>query len=541
MDKKIFKKKIFSYSLLGLLVLLSCLTSTDTAIISLNGVEEINEVILNYTTHDPILIDSSDDFTTYGFPGTGDPGTPFIIANYSITNGVTYSIKIIDVNDYFIIENCYVETSTWGIILFNIGTGRAIIRNNTCSSHYFGISIQNTLQSQVLNNTVLDSERGIDAYFAGFSTIQDNDCTNCKIAIESSSSGEISILNNTLQNSLVGISISYLYLATISNNTLINTGFYFDPDPLNSYSTFTFTENTINGLPVAVIFNEADQTIDASLYGQIIVINSSRILITNPSINPEPNYGIHLFFSDNCSVIDTINVNNLYCILAYYSPDTEIINNFCNNTYIGLDYFQRSGSGIEIKYSNRSIVSDNVCKNFGEGIKIFRSMNSNILRNTCDYNRVGIGINSQDCLIEENSINHNRHGILLGYMTTDIVTDNNVIFNTVTLSQYYGIILDSYSKNNIIHHNIFIDNSLGGSHGQAYDEGQGNIWYDTSTNQGNYWSDWSGTGSYSIYGTAYSEDPYPLSSISEFNTTTSILLAFLVSCIAIVPLIKKRR
>ena len=38
----------------------------------------------------------------------------------------------------------------------------------------------------------------------------------------------------------------------------------------------------------------------------------------------------------------------------------------------------------------------------------------------------------------------------------------------------------------------------------------GNYWFDNITKEGNFWSDWSGIGNYSIDGPANSEDPYCL-------------------------------
>jgi len=270
------------------------------------------------------------------------------------------------------------------------------------------------------------------------------------------------------------------------------------------------------------------------------VVNSSRIKITDPSLSPATIYGIHLFFSNSCIVTDTVHMNNFYCIYAYYSPDTEISSNTCSNNYNSIDDVNKQGNGISTRYSNNAIIEDNTCENCGTGISSFRSNNTDILRNTCDDNNEGIMIYSQDCLLEDNNLNHNFVGIMIMGSQTLEVTGISVISNTVTSSMVYGIEFYSYTTNNVIHHNVFQDNALGGT-SQAYDVGTNNIWYDTSTNQGNYWSDWSGSGSYSIDGSAGSEDPYPLSSISEFSIGTAILFAILVSCIAIVPLIKKRK
>jgi len=242
MVKKLtIKKQIISISLLGLLFLFSCLSSTDSTIFSFNCANVSNKLIAGYTTNDPILIDSSDDFSTYGFPGTGDPGTPYLIANYSITAGADYSIKITNVNDYFIIENCYTESSLHGIDVLSVGTGRATVRNNTCIDHTFGIYLEYAAQSQVLNNTVSDTKWAINLDFCWESVIKDNTCTNGFMGIQSHSNDQIDISNNTLKDNLVGIYLSYLH-ATVSNNTLINNGLFMNFYTIDEYLSLTFTD-----------------------------------------------------------------------------------------------------------------------------------------------------------------------------------------------------------------------------------------------------------------------------------------------------------
>ncbi|MHA1218573.1 MAG: NosD domain-containing protein [Candidatus Heimdallarchaeaceae archaeon] len=537
--KPAIKNKFFSVSLLILLILFTLFFFTDSTNFSLKGSDMTNKETLNYTTHDPILIDSSDDFTTYGFTGTGGSSTPYLIANYSITNGADYSIKITNVNDYFIIENCYTEYSLHGIDVLNVGTGRAIVRNNTCIDHTFGIYIESSSQSQVLNNSISDTEWAISVDFSGGSTIQNNTCTSAFMGIASYTDGTINIVNNTLSDSLVGMYVEYTDQATITGNILINNGLFLDFNSADDYSTLTFSDNTINSKPIAIIFNQLNQYVDAASYGQVIVLNSSRILVNDSSVIPVPVYGVHVFFSDRCEVSDIVIKNNMYCIWAYYAPDIEINDVTCSNDYYALDALNKDGNAIQAKYSNDTIIIDSICENYGVGISIVRSFSSAMIGNTCDNNDRGITIYAQNCWVEDNVLNLNFEGIVGMGSGTLNVTWNEILGNTITGCTTYGISLYPYTKNNKIHHNILVDNAISMT-SQAYDVGEGNVWYDTSNNQGNYWSNWV-SGPYSIDGSAGSEDPYPLGSISEFSTGTAILFALLISCIAIIPLIKKRR
>jgi len=83
-------------------------------------------------------------------------------------------------------------------------------------------------------------------------------------------------------------------------------------------------------------------------------------------------------------------------------------------------------------------------------------------------------------------------------------------------NEEYGVYMSSSSKTNLIHHNNFVDNNPTGT-SQAYDGGKHNIWYDSLNLEGNYWSDWNGTGSYSIDGYGGTVDLYPLEEPSDFE------------------------
>ena len=70
----------------------------------------------------------------------------------------------------------------------------------------------------------------------------------------------------------------------------------------------------------------------------------------------------------------------------------------------------------------------------------------------------------------------------------------------------YGIVL--WGDDNVVHHNTFVDNNIGGS-SQAFDGGTNNVWYDISTLEGNFWSDYDGDGNYTMDGVG-TADLYPL-------------------------------
>jgi parallel beta-helix repeat protein len=158
-----------------------------------------------------------------------------------------------------------------------------------------------------------------------------------------------------------------------------------------------------------------------------------------------------------------------------------------------------------------------------------------VVNNNCsNNNNFGILLeNSDSSTVEKNTCNNNWHGIDL--YKSDFC---NITYNLLQENERYGIDTSSDSDNNNIHHNNFADNNLVGGTSQARDEGTNNYWYDTEILEGNYWSDWSGIGSYSIDGPASSVDLFPLDEptllpiIAEYQ-----LLSLFTLLIPVVPLL----
>ncbi|MBA7557896.1 hypothetical protein ES705_50674 [subsurface metagenome] len=145
---------------------------------------------------------------------------------------------------------------------------------------------------------------------------------------------------------------------------------------------------------------------------------------------------------------------------------------------------------------------------------LWDSGSSTVANNACSNNNmVGIYLDSSgSSTVINNTCSKNYYGIYLYSSSSCVIT-----YNLLQENEKYGIYLYN-SVNRLIHHNNFVDNNLGGT-SQAFDDGANNYWYDTATKEGNYWSDWSGTGSYSIDGSASSEDLYPLDEPVGSTTT----------------------
>ncbi|PWI48071.1 hypothetical protein CEE45_08585 [Candidatus Heimdallarchaeota archaeon B3_Heim] len=254
------------------------------------------------------------------------------------------------------------------------------------------------------------------------------------------------------------------------------------------------------------------ETIRDEYHGIIIlgVKPGTASVVNNTCINSK--YGILINNSGSSLIVNNICNSNSQGIHVVNSDSCTILNNVCESSYIG----------IELLSSKFAIVENNSCNaNSLYGIHFGGSYYGSVWDNLCTHNEVA-GIRfwgSSYCIIENNTCiynsefalkySHSRGGnisnnlfSLNGYDGIFILHSSENVFkwNRLVNNSHRGIYVKGVSASNIFHHNNFIDNN---QVPQAYDEGQ-NTW------GWNYWSDYSGTGFYSITGSSNANDPYPL-------------------------------
>jgi parallel beta-helix repeat protein len=295
----------------------------------------------------------------------------------------------------------------------------------------------------------------------------------------------------------------------------------------------------------------------------IHIDNVDNVTISNNTCIDNDGHGVYSSSSHYTNVINNILSSNGMdgVFLDADSSYSNIINNTCNdNRY----------DGIYLVDSGYTLMANNTCLNNGfEGIDIDSSGSSTLIKNICNDSREGIAITSSGgSIINDNTCNNNNYrGIYLVQSGSSIMVSNNTctgnhddgigltrsdgnsfIWNMLQDNQGYGIDVNYESDSNIIHHNTFINNSGEGS--QASDIGVNNQWYDEISLEGNFWSDYSGTGDYSISGSASNSDPYPLqmdetsTSDTGTNGSSSPAFTYLLSLITLITsglFLKKRR
>ena len=110
-----------------------------------------------------------------------------------------------------------------------------------------------------------------------------------------------------------------------------------------------------------------------------------------------------------------------------------------------------------------------------------------------------------DMTITNNTFAGFEDGIKIYYTNSSIF-----VFNLIENCENYGLSFFQDCILNEIYLNAFIDNSFGNSQGYEYSVTNNNRWYNEIILQGNYWSNYLGSGNYTIDGNTDTEDIYPL-------------------------------
>ncbi|MCX8173453.1 MAG: right-handed parallel beta-helix repeat-containing protein [Thermoplasmata archaeon] len=441
---------------------------------------------VRYISRGPIHITSNSEFTSDNgvLEGTGALSDPYIIEGWEIdAKGGSYAIWIENTNAYFVVRRCHVFNAT----------------DTSSEPLGKGIALRNTQNGLIENNLCSKSHSGIYLYGgAARIVVRSNNCTNNSyygIWLWGANTNEI--LRNLVITNGWGIALGASNYNIIANNTLlgnINTGIQIGMSGSN-----TIENNTLTG----------------SNYG-IELSQSSNNTVSWNSISGT-SIGINLYKSTGNAIAgNNVSASSFAGVLLSESKANTITNNgIAGNT-----------RGIYLANSNNTAITyNNISSNTQCGLYLTSTRNTTIANNT----------------IAENG----NYGI---YLTT-YSNNNTMTHNTVRNHTGYGIYLTSSSTCNFILRNNFLNNN--GNKGytgtsQAYDEVGGNFWYDNSAQEGNYWSNWDGSGwgsssAYPIDGGVDASDWYPLGSPVSEGSAILCFTALAFYGLVVVSVARKKR
>ncbi|MCE7749802.1 MAG: hypothetical protein GPJ51_15555 [Candidatus Heimdallarchaeota archaeon] len=522
------------------------------------------EYTTSYISHPSIEILSDAYFNNYSSSGIGTFDEPFVIENYNITTTNGTAITVESTTKYFIIRNCFLRANNQGIYLYNVSFGTGLLENNNCSmtnkgiwgtyahgikivnntcsenywsgiyleecidvtivgnlceknrwggivlqecpdsevknnivienDHSSGIMLSKSLRTRVMNNTCINNGvAGIQCHESNYAIIEQNHVYNDNgwSGIAVGGSLYVSVLNNTITSDRGSLSFSRSYNACIKHNKLYSTGLDLYELDLLQYQFLDIQDNLVNDKKLGFYTNLNKIEIVEPNYGQLILVDCNEIVIANQR-NEEGFIGITIYKCNFIEIKDSIITSldgsvKTWGIRVYVSENIDIVNNVCSY-----------GRGIYLEDTKNVLIKSNLVENGSYyGIYLVNADYSRIINNICKFNiKSGMVVSlSENCEIIYNRIESNG------------------------FSEYQDFGLSIGGSNNILHHNIFLDNTFNGTI-QAEDSGINNTWYEEKAQEGNFWSDWSNVGPYLIYGYSNSTDPYPLLKIpvySDFN------------------------
>ncbi|MFW9852791.1 MAG: NosD domain-containing protein [Candidatus Thorarchaeota archaeon] len=524
-----------------------------------NGQFVINElsisprlIDLSLTPREPIIITHDDNFTDYGFSGSGILGDPYIIDSFSIETIETYGIYVNGTSKYFVISNCYISAFSYGIYIVDVSEGTAVLDNNICGLHYYysiylsnssgsiitdnycystNMKIYNSFNVTLINNIFLEYSSALYIDYISDSKIMNNTFVDIQFPIIMTYSPNNTLMDNMCIDYCKAIRVENSLNSTLIKNTCTMSGKYPDDHWLfgregivleNSYGS-KLMNNTCSNIDYGVVLLNSSESVlkNNNFYKCGLKIDDSDAeqlslgyIIENNYVNEkeigyftnlneytisEPIYGQLFFINCDDIIIKNQEIPNTGQATGIYFGNCKKVD-LEDNTFSCLYYAIRLNSTTEATLIN------NYCYN--NSIRIDYSHDSTIINNTLCHSG-GLRIEDSSNLdIRENTFNNNSRGIYFGSSSYCLIVYNLFLENAI-----YAITFAAYCNYNIIHHNSFINNNLeavseGGS--QAADYGTNNTWYDVSTNEGNYWNEWKSKKPYPIESNKEVTDPYPL-------------------------------
>ncbi|MCG3222656.1 MAG: right-handed parallel beta-helix repeat-containing protein [Candidatus Heimdallarchaeota archaeon] len=290
----------------------------------------------SYIPHDPINIKNDANFTDYGFPGTGNKESPYRIENLYISSS-SIGISITTTSQYFVINNCFIQTdSEFSIFIENIKNETAIIKNNFVERQSYSfqrqgnVFVKNSAGCQILNNT-----SGYDEQ------VKLENSSFCKIKLNRFSSFiAYKSPNCTIEENIGGV------LIEDSNYCLV----------------------AKNNIPENFIGSKGIQILNSSycFLSENLIYNRSSREIKTPSVQIPvtyyyEGYGIFIDHSSNCSIVDNSIINNGYGIAAFgLNFSTFIGNIFSGNSRGGIVFHHNSFNNLI--YHNRFMENGNASR-----------------------------------------------------------------------------------------------------------------------------------------------------------------------------------
>lgn len=268
-------------------------------------------------------------------------------------------------------------------------------------------------------------------------------------------------------------------------------------------ATYTFTEEIHAGIIVQksnIIIDGKNFTLKGNRalnFTGILLFNVEDVTIKNVHITGFF-YAIKIEDSKNCIITGNTIMNSDFGVWIENATGTVVTKNVFSGLWCGTvlknslknqiseNAFLSNTHGLVLDWSPENILAKNNLTDNSNGISLTWSnnnfINENVITGKTKKNEHGIKLHSSsDNVVLDNHMENTLYAISLLYNT-----EGNLIIRNKISRNFYGIKI-WYATNNIIYHNLFIDNTE-----QAKCYSFPNKWDNGYPEGGNYWSNYIG-------------------------------------------------
>ncbi len=396
------------------------------------------------TSYVPIFINGTSDFVSQGWPGSGNPGDPYVISRLNITYDVgLVGIRVVDTQAYFVIRDCFVKQVSSLVCIELYNASHAAIEYATAISPGPAITCEYTNNLQIsqsvatagsnmaltmdsANNTVLQwnlfsstSRRGLLAEYCDDLQSEHNEymaantlysCVYLRLCDRASSqydysyqgnagfavadSEDVTILGFEGEDNQIGITIGSAPRIAISDCIITNAadnGFELDSCPNSTIDQCALVDcGTAAGNYGIYIYQSGDtqvtdtQVLRSSGRG-IYVRTSDRVTLDHNHIDEAAVDGLYLQDSENLTVTDNeiMGAGDLGLFFTGCARGDVQANTVSNVGGMGM-YFDASD------YIN--VYGNDISDAVEAGFWIEGGIEANVVQNTVEMCETGIGL-----------------------------------------------------------------------------------------------------------------------------------------------------
>jgi len=276
------------------------------------------------------------------------------------------------------------------------------IANTTVDCSGVGQLIVGVAQNVVITGgNYSDTETGVCAYSYNNLTIRGVTASRSNAGVLLGAGTNVSVYDSQFVHCRVaGVQWGATLNVTLVSNVFTGTGVL----PGEGYLAGNLNEsgNTVNGKPLGVLYATAEGSLDASVFGQLLISRSQNLELTGGTFS-NLYYGIYLYKVENVTVRDAAFTDCTYGIAAYESNTVTFVD--INTTGCDTGLFARWSDGSTVtgcrisdstSYGISSETSDNVAvrschvDNATTGVFLYDGANMTLFDTTVNGGEIGV-------------------------------------------------------------------------------------------------------------------------------------------------------